>query len=134
MSTMNLISRHEPTPEQIRLAEGAGYELVHVGDVDAFDHDAIMELFNRCDGITFAVAHAGLAMQLAMLALACDIEIAIFRNSNRAPEGERPTFAADRLDVYRIRELTGQGIRQIGTTEFNDDYTDWTNPYGEDTP
>lgn len=36
MKRLAFISRHAPTQEQIQLANSLGYEIVHVGDVDAF--------------------------------------------------------------------------------------------------
>ena len=101
MKTMNFISRHVPTPDQVRLAADKGFDLVHVGDVDAFDTDAILEKFNDCEGTAFAVVHPALALDLASLADPdMPITIGVFQNANRAPEGERPQFEAVSLKIW----------------------------------
>ena len=94
------ISRHKPTPEQHALAEAEGIRLVEVGDMDAFtvsaeevctalmEHGPLWE----CGAI---VVHPAAALRLIR-----HMDVGIFKNENRAAEGERPTFHATKLEVY----------------------------------
>ena len=61
MTRMNFISRHAPNADQIQLAADRGFDLVHVGDVDAFDADAVGAVFTDHPGTAFAVVNAAAA-------------------------------------------------------------------------
>lgn len=90
------ISRHQPTPGQVAMAENQGIVLVPVGDRDAFtvspgDVDAL----GAFDGVV--VVHPAAALRLAPAFL-----VGVFENANRAPEGERPTFDAVALHIFNL--------------------------------
>ena len=93
MENMLFISRHRPTEAQCRLAAQAGYEIVHVGDVNAFDRGAVRSLLDAHqydDYPCVACVHPLIAME----ALLDNRHVAVFENANRAPEGEKPSFEA----------------------------------------
>lgn len=97
MQKMAFISRHVPTPEQITLAAERGFELIHVGDVDAFAPMAWSIVDGHDAGPFQAVCcvHPWLALQLERQGFS----VAVFENGNRAPEGEKPQFYAKALHV-----------------------------------
>lgn len=98
---LNFISRHAPTDQQRDLAKAKGFNLVHAGDVDAFDFDAVAAKFNDCKGTAFAVVNAAMAMHLVSLAdLDSPITIGVFENCNRAPDGQPPQFSAKALHMW----------------------------------
>jgi len=89
---MAFITRHAPTPSQSDLAKRAGYELIPVGDRDAFTADlADLAEFNAV-----ACVHPALALRLARIVPI----VGVFENANRAPEGEKPRFEALALHLY----------------------------------
>lgn len=92
------LSRHTPTEDQRLLFEKAGIDIVHTGDVNAFDPDlgstlASMKHEFHLDGVI--VVHPLVALH----AMACALCVGVFENANRAPEGEKPTFEAVSLQV-----------------------------------
>jgi len=96
MQKLAFISRHQPDSEQKRLAAKAGYELVHVGDMDAFTVDAG---FIEKEYSGAVVVHPAAALRLIAMSGAGFV-VGVFENSNRAPEGEKPQFAAKRLHLF----------------------------------
>lgn len=97
------ITRHAPTPEQVALAEQQGITLHGVGDADAFTvgNSFIHEAGNRLDVLFDGVV---VVHPAAALRLCSEFLVGVFENANRAPEGEKPQFAALALHVYDMRE------------------------------
>ena len=95
---MAFISRHEPTPRQIELAAEQGFELVHIGDHDAF---TVGPEFVHGAGAFEAVA---VVHPAAALRLAPDFFVGVFQNANRAPVGQPPQFEAVALHVFNLMD------------------------------
>jgi hypothetical protein len=94
---MAFITRHAPTEAQVSLAAKAGFELVPVGDRDAFSGE-IPEGFDAV-----AVVHPAAALRYIAGARALkSAVVGVFENANRAPEGAKPQFEAASLHVYRV--------------------------------
>lgn len=100
---MAFISRHAPTPEQSALAADQGFNLIHVGDADAFTvgnsfvHEAAARLDVSFEAV--AVVHPAAALRLCS-----EFIVGVFENANRAPEGAPPQFAAKALHVFDMRD------------------------------
>lgn len=94
MKKFAFISRHTPTPEQLKLATEAGIELVAVGDRDAFTVRAIEFLADGFEGAV--VVHPAAALRLARGGL----KVGVFENGTRAEEGGKPTFFAKSLHIF----------------------------------
>lgn len=94
MKKMAFISRHNPTPGQFNLAKTQGFDLVPVGDADAF---AVSPEWVRNKGEFEAVA---VVHPAAALNLVKNFTVGVFENANRAPEGERSQFEAVALHVW----------------------------------
>ena len=63
MKKFAFISRHEPTAEQIKLAQLNGIELTHIGDADAFTVSAcFVDNAGSFDGVV--VVHPAAALRL----------------------------------------------------------------------
>lgn len=98
---MAFISRHTPTPEQVKVAADLGYDLVHVGDRDAFSVTV--------DGLRAEIAHLGyftaaaIVHPAAAMRLAWSFKVGVFKNENRAPEGQKPEFHCSGLVVWDWR-------------------------------
>lgn len=97
MKKFAFITRHAATPEQDALANEQGITLIPVGDWDAFDQEGNFKKFKALleegfEGVV--VVHP----QLSLDAVA-HMDVGIFKNSNRAPEGERPQFEAAAFHV-----------------------------------
>lgn len=92
------ISRHQPTQDQIEIAEENGIILHPVGDFDAFDGkvtDTIVELRDRgIPVVGMVVSHPAFVMRYA-----ADFMIGTFKNEYRTPEGGTPQFKATGLFV-----------------------------------
>lgn len=92
------ISRHQPTKEQLSLAEEEGISIVPIGDTDAFTvGPEFVDQVGAFDGVI--VVHPAAALRLCS-----SFVIGIFENGNRAPEGERPQFFAKELHLYDLRD------------------------------
>ena len=97
------VSRHKPTDEQIEVARDQDCGLFHIGDCDAFSitpewiEERIPVGVNK-DRVIVAVVHPAAALRLSG-----KYRIAVFHNSNRAPEGEKPQFYCDEMYVYDNR-------------------------------
>lgn len=92
MRKFYFVSRHQPTADQINLAAEQGISLVLFGDVDAFSWSGD-DLPADCDGVV--CVHP----LVALTAAAKGFPVGVFENANRAPEGEKPSFQAVRLEV-----------------------------------
>jgi hypothetical protein len=103
------ISRHAPTIRQYELAQKADFNLIHVGDLDAFKVTPwkLDELATKYKA--FAVVNPALALRLISRA----DYICVFENEMRAEEGERPTFYAKELHIWDIPFLCSTNIRPI---------------------
>ena len=78
------------------MADEAGYSLMHVGDVDAFDLDAVSTLIASHPAAGVCCVHP----MIAMRALQCHARaVGVFENANRAAEGEKPSFEAVSLHI-----------------------------------
>jgi hypothetical protein len=98
MDRFALISRHEPTPEQVALAADCGVELVSVGDTDAFGvSPSWVDSHGAFDGVV--VVHPAAALRLAGSFL-----VGVFENANRAPAGAPPQFCPRALHIYDLRD------------------------------
>jgi hypothetical protein len=106
---MAFISRHSPTQSQKDLAQKAGYELIHVGDLDGFKFKVYSPLVLK-DGQTIgqdsshnfkavAVVHAGLALKFIP-----HVPVALFENQLRPVEGGEPTFQTTSMVIYELVE------------------------------
>lgn len=95
---MAFISRHVPTERQIQLAKQKGFELVHIGDADAF---AVGPGFVHAKGPFEAVA---VVHPAAALRLIPHFMVGVFENANRSPEGQPPKFEAVSLHVWEEME------------------------------
>ena len=98
MKRMAFISRHTPTADQYRLARDQGYTLIPVGDMDAFavTYEQVEDAVGgKVDAV--AVVHPAAALRLISM-----FSVGVFKNENRAPEGERQSFTATELTVYAL--------------------------------
>ena len=93
---MAFISRHVPTQRQYELAREQGFELLHIGDYDAFSVDSgFVHAAGPFEAV--AVVHPAAALRLAP-----SFFVGVFENANRAPEGAPPKFEAVALHVYDL--------------------------------
>jgi len=91
------ISRHQPTDEQRVISANEGIDLVAVGDADGFSlTQGWVDDKGAFEGVI--VVHPGAALSLAPYFV-----VGVFENSNRAPEGQAPTFIAKELHLYDLR-------------------------------
>ena len=94
MKTFVWISRHDLTAEQRAALDALGYtKIVEPGDADAFylaDLEATVSSAIQYgdDRPTVGVVHPAAALNLAR----AGYTVAVSRNVNRAPDGERPQF------------------------------------------
>lgn len=97
------ISRHEPTPEQMALAEEQDIVLHHVGDTDAFTVTPgfVFDAGNRLEVMFHGVV---VVHPAAALRLAPDFLIGVFENANRAAVGQPPQFVARSLYVFDLTD------------------------------
>ncbi len=97
------ISRHQPTTDQVALAEEQGITLHHVGDADAFTvgngfvHQKAADMDVTFEGVV--VVHPAAALRLCS-----EFLVGVFENANRAAPGQPPQFAAKALHVYDMRD------------------------------
>lgn len=121
------ISRHEPTWAQQKLAHAQGIDLVWIGDLDGFTvtAQAVIEAYDRrqseyrdtcgnddfqwgwptCTGVV--VVHAGAALRLLP-----HFNVGVFSNTNRAPEGEKPSYEAGALHIWQKDEGQQAGFNR----------------------
>ena len=92
------VSRHQPNSDQIKLATKAGFILVPVGDVDAFDDLAIfaaIQPYHAVCGVHPLVAIEACAHKKTWLQ---------FNNVKRSAEGEPVEFGCSLLRVIEDGE------------------------------
>ena len=120
---LQVIGRHELTPEQHSLCRMAGLQATRVGDIDAFTGDLPSTVWRRwTSGHHYvAVAHAAMALRLtAENSVGTEeVTIGVFENANRGKEGERPTFEAVALHLYTPQ---GRGDGLMESSFLNEEY------------
>lgn len=92
---MAFISRHTPTQQQIELAAKEGFELVHIGDADAFKVGPGF-VHDKGPFEAVAVVHPAAALRLIP-----HFMVGVFENASRSPEGQPPKFEAVALHVWQ---------------------------------
>ncbi len=92
------LSRHQPTAEQLTIAESMGIDLIPIGDADAFSVTPA-RVYAAGPFVGVVVVHPAAALRLAH-----EFLIGVFENAIRAPEGERPTFTPVDLHIYDLRD------------------------------
>jgi hypothetical protein len=123
MKRLAFISRHAPTQEQTDLAATLGYEIIHVGDVDAFSgelHTSILTVSASADAI------AGVHPNIVMMAAALNIPCWVFENASRPVEGGKPQFFCKGVMVWTPVEL-GDAVMMTWK------HVEVDNPFGADT-
>ena len=99
MKKFAFISRHVPTQEQHALAAEQDIEIIHVGDADAFTVDSGWvedQSIGLFDGVV--VVHPAASMRLCN-----NYIVGIFKNENRAPDGQPLQFLATELHLFDLR-------------------------------
>jgi len=100
MSTFIWISRHRLTEDQAcSLREHGFTDIRQVGDIDAFDsaalRDAVFDVYKDMSSKpTVGVVHPAAALAFKDQKRTV-YQVAVSRNINRAPDGERPQFEFD---------------------------------------
>ncbi|MGA1712751.1 MAG: hypothetical protein ACO4CS_15815 [bacterium] len=106
---MLFVTRHEPSADQCAIAGDKGFNLIHVGDVNAFDpklESILKGMMQEHNAEVVCCVHP----MVAVVALDAGAKgIAIFENAMRAKEGEKPTFVPSALHVY-VRDPDGDGF------------------------
>ena len=95
MEKMAFVSRHTPTARQHEIAAEAGYELIAIGDYDAFSV-CPADISAHGDFAAVCVVHPAAALRLIN-----EYDIGVFENSARPVEGGRPQFEASALYIYK---------------------------------
>ena len=98
---MLFISRHKPTEGQEILATLFNYELIHVGDVDAFNPEAVLALI-RANDPEGSAAICCVHPAVAITAIRAQRTFGFFENGQRAEEGKPTQFFAKMLHVYSV--------------------------------
>ena len=94
MKNVAFISRHTATAEQQALANAKGFNLIAVGDVDAFSvTPAMVYDMGKFDAV--CVVHPAAAMRLQS-----HYDVLVFENVTRPAEGGAPAFFAKALHVF----------------------------------
>lgn len=124
MRNFAFISRHTPTQGQIDLAAVQGIRLLHIGDLDGFSIDPdevayrLTSLLGDFDHTPYPewrreqvggviVVHAAAALRLLP-----HFDVGVFENTNRAPEGEKPSYEAGALHVWQRDEGYQRGFNR----------------------
>jgi hypothetical protein len=94
------VSRHTPTEEQLILCFSVGYELVHVGDVDAFQGGLVYKSPDRGQADGAVIVHAALAMRYVSAGWGEDFIIGVFQSASRPAEGGKASFELAGLWTY----------------------------------
>lgn len=97
---MAFISRHVPTEKQIGLAQSAGYQLVHIGDMDAFtDNTETLKYWNAicCVHPLIALSYIQCRKKFKV-----DSIVGIFNNVRRPDVDGKPCFDTDKFVVTSI--------------------------------
>lgn len=93
---MAFISRHVPTKDQKVLAKIKGYDLIHIGDRDAFTVKPDDPSLQGIDAV--AVVHPAAALRLIQ-----HFDVGVFENNSRMSENGVPTFSAGTLHIWDSR-------------------------------
>lgn len=94
MKKMAFISRHVPTADQLKIARDKGYDLAHVGDMDAFTvQPSQVAALGNFDAV--CVVHPAAALRLTQ-----HYTVGVFENAMRHVEGGAPIFEAKALHIY----------------------------------
>lgn len=99
------ISRHEPTASQRLLAAIEGYNITHVGNVDAFSDTLEDDLYVAFGPKVFDAVSC-VHQLVAMTALDLGYPVATFNNINRAGVGEKPMFETTLIKWKGLSEYT----------------------------
>ena len=100
MKQVAFISRHAATAEQNALANAQGFNLVAVGDMDAFSVTPVMVYdMGKFDAV--CVVHPAAAMRLQ-----AHFDVLIFENGTRPSEGGAPSFFAKALHVFQAAPIS----------------------------
>lgn len=102
MKRIAFISRHAPTVEQIELAHSLGYEIVHVGDVDAFEPGFLSVVKDKIAGFdAVAAVHPNILLTQAFGHYGEQgIPCWVFENGSRPVEGGKPEFFCKGVIVW----------------------------------
>jgi len=113
MKRLAFISRHAPTQEQIELAATLGFEIIHVGDVDAFAKDLLKQVADKaedCDAI--AAVHPNILLtQAAGGWYRSGKPVWVFKNENRPAEGGAPQFFCTGVTIWEPQ--MGEGFFEM---------------------
>lgn len=102
MRNFIFISRHEPLSSQFELAAAQGVNLIHVGDLDAFDKLRM----GRIAGLAAANKAEGVVAVHPLIAIAAfkaGLAIGSFNNVNRAPIGQKPDFHTTEFQIEEVQ-------------------------------
>jgi hypothetical protein len=94
---MAFISRHVPTAKQVELAQAQGFQLVHIGDMDAFaDNSEVLKYWNAisCVHPLIAISYLDCRKKYKV-----NSTIGIFNNVRRPDVDGKPCFDTDKLVV-----------------------------------
>jgi hypothetical protein len=100
MKLAAFISRHNATSEQQALATAQGFQLVSVGDMDAFTvTHAMVAGIGQFDAV--CVVHPAAALRLQS-----HFDVLVFENGTRPADGGAPAFFAKALHVFKASPIT----------------------------
>ena len=102
MKRLAFISRHAPTQEQIDLAEKLGHQIVHVGDVDAFQPGFLSEVKEKTAGFdAISAVHPNILLTQAFGSYDdSGLPCWVFENGARPTEGGKPEFFCKGVVVW----------------------------------
>jgi len=103
MKRLAFISRHAPTQEQIDLALKLEHEIVHVGDVDAFDPGFLSTVADRIAGFdAVAAVHPNILLTQALsYSGGTGLPCWVFENGSRPVEGGKPQFFCKGVIIWK---------------------------------
>lgn len=90
------ISRHQPTNEQLAMAQEQGIVLEWIGDMDAFSVTAA-DIHDKGAYVGVVVVHPAAALRLAPSFI-----VGVFENGMRSEEGKPPSFYPVALHQYDL--------------------------------
>jgi hypothetical protein len=115
MKRLIFISRHAPSVEQIALAAKLGFEIIHVGDVDAFSKDLckqVWEMVETHKGDAISAVHPNILATQAIGGWGFKaVPVWIFKNETRPAEGGKPQFFCGGVTVWHPQ--TGEGFFEM---------------------
>jgi hypothetical protein len=103
MKRLAFISRHAPTQEQIDLALKLDHEIVHVGDVDAFDPGFLSQVRDKIEGFdAVAAVHPNILLTQAFGSYGSQgLPCWVFENGSRPVEGGKPQFFCKGVIIWK---------------------------------